>query len=184
VQFLNNPDNAEFNVIIWSWCGQLGWMSAEQVQSNYLTPMDNLRAAFPSKVFVYMTGHLDGSGPTGTLAANNAIIRQHCIDNNLWLYDFADIESYDPDGYRISDLSANDGCFWDSDGDGVIEGYDNNGNLTDDRNWAREWQDAHTVNVDWFDGGAAHSESIIGNMKGYAAWWLWAQISALENLQP
>jgi hypothetical protein len=169
VQFLDDPDNGEYNVVIWSWCGQLSWMTTEQVGTNYLDPMTTLRTAYPDIVFVCMTGHLDGTGVSGNLNANNDIIREYCDDNDCWLYDFADIESYDPDGYFIMELSANDECRWDSNNDETID--------ADDRNWAREWQDAHTQDADWFDSGAAHSESIIGNMKGYAAWWLWARIA-------
>lgn len=171
-EFLDDPDNAAYNVVIWSWCGQLSWYSADAVRNNYLTPMDTLRADYHDITFVYMTGHLDGTGLAGNLHANNEIIRQHCRDNDLWLYDFADIESWDPDGYCVMELPANDECYWDSNGNGDITG--------DDRNWAQEWQ---TANPDrWFSCSPQHSEAINGNMKGYAAWWLWTQIT--EEMSP
>jgi hypothetical protein len=36
-------------------------------------------------------------------------------------------------------------------------------------NWVTEWQSSHTVNVDWYDCGAAHSQSLNANQKAYTA---------------
>jgi hypothetical protein len=46
-----------------------------------------------------------------------------------------------------------------------------------DKNWAIDWQNSHTLNEDWYDCGAAHSQSLNGNQKAYAAWWLWAKLA-------
>jgi hypothetical protein len=54
------------------------------------------------------------------------------LSNNKILYDFADIESYNPNDQYYLDKNANDNCDYDSDG---------NGNL--DANWAIEWQSTH-----------------------------------------
>lgn len=94
-KYLNN--HSEVNVVMWSWCGQAGWASTEEIQT-YLDLMNTLEADFPEVVFVYMTGHLDGSGIEGQLNQNNNMIRKYCRDNKKVLFDFADIESYDPDG--------------------------------------------------------------------------------------
>ena len=129
--------------------------------------MTALEAGYPGVKFVYMTGHLDGGGPSGNLHLRNAQIRQHCLKNNKPLYDFADIESYDPDGsVDYMQLAANDNCDYDSDGDGSRES-----------NWAMDWQDAHTEGVDWYDVSAAHSQPLNGNLKAYAAWWLFARLA-------
>ncbi len=45
-----------------------------------------------------MTGHTDGTGETGNLNLRNDQVRNYCIANDKILFDFADIESYDPDG--------------------------------------------------------------------------------------
>jgi hypothetical protein len=47
-----------------------------------------------------MTGHLDGTGLTGNLNISNEQIRNHCRINKKFLLDFADIESYNPDGVQ------------------------------------------------------------------------------------
>ncbi len=161
----SNPD---VNVIIWSWCGELSGASKGNVDT-YLGLMSQLEKDFPDVTFVYMTGHLDGTGVNGNLNTRNEQIRSYCRTNKKFLFDFADIESYDPDGNYYLDKNANDGCDYDS---------DNNGSL--DANWAIAWQDSHTGGVDWYNCGSAHSQPLNANMKAYAAWYLWAAISSLR----
>jgi len=161
----NNPD---INVVIWSWCGQVSSASEEDI-NTYLNLMSQLESDYPSVKFVYMTGHLDGSGENGNLNVRNEQIRNYCRENNKLLYDFANIESYHPDGdtdYML--LNANDGCYYDSDGNG-----------SQDANWATEWQNSHLEGVDWYNCSSAHSQPLNANLKAYAAWSLWALIANL-----
>ena len=97
-KFLDNPDHGDFNVIMWSWCGQVSGINEQDMIEQYLKPMSDFEKANPGVVFVYMTGHLDGSGEEGNLHLRNEQIRKYCRDNGKWLFDFADIESRDPDG--------------------------------------------------------------------------------------
>jgi len=162
--YLADTANANVNVIIWSWCGQVSSQTAQSMIDNYLTPMTQLELEYPKVKFVYMTGHLDGSGSTGNLNVRNQQIRAYCRTNNKILFDFADIESYDPDGLiNYMTLNANDNCDYDSSGVS--------------KNWAQRWQNTHTRDVDWYDCSAAHSQPLNGNRKAYAAWWLWARIA-------
>jgi hypothetical protein len=161
--YLNS--GATCNVVIWSWCGEVSEASKEDIDT-YLSLMSALERDFPKVRFVYMTGHLDGSGLEGNLHVRNQQIRDYCIANKKVLYDFEDIESYNPDGAYFGARYPNDACDYDSDGDGY-----------QDRNWARDWQDAHTVNVDWYQCEAAHTEPLNANRKAYAAWWLWARLA-------
>lgn len=151
----------EINVIMWSWCGQVDGSQAE-IQ-NYLNLMSALEVDFPAVRFVYMTGHLNGGGATGNVTVRNNQIRDYCRTNNKTLFDFADIESYDPDGLvDYMALGCSDSCDYTSGGVS--------------HNWATEWQAAHAQNVDWYDCGAAHSYPLNANRKAYAAWWLWARL--------
>jgi hypothetical protein len=168
--FLKNPANSKVNIIIWSWCGQASTSDSNHI-ITYLNLMSALEDSFPSVKFVYMTGHLDGSGVDGDLNQRNEQIRRHCRNYNRILYDFADIESYDPDANYYLDKMANDNCDYDS---------DNNG--SQDRNWAEDWQNAHQENVDWYSCSAAHSKPLNGNRKAYAAWWLWASLAGWNGV--
>lgn len=162
----NHPD---VNVIIWSWCGQVSSATKENIET-YLNLMSSLELDFPEIKFVYMTGHLDGTGLDGNLHTRNEQIRSYCKENNKILYDFADIETYDPDGTYFGDKIPNDNCDYDSDGDGIR-----------DSNWATEWQNSHTEDTDWYTCYSAHSQPLNANMKAYAAWWLWARLAGWDG---
>ncbi len=158
------------NVVIWSWCGQVSSASEANI-NTYLNLMSGLERDFPGVKFVYMTGHLDGTGATGNLNVRNEQIRAYCRNNNKILFDFTDIESYDPDGLvHYMPLKANDNCDYDSDGNGSL-----------DKNWALLWQNSHTQGVDWYNCSPAHTQALNGNLKAYAAWYLWARLAGWQE---
>jgi len=142
--YLNN--HPETNLVMWSWCGQLTWYPEGEV-NDYLTTMSQLEADYPNVTFVYMTGHLDGLGPSGDLYTNNNRIRSFCSANSKVLFDFADIESYDPDGNYYPDGS--DCC-----------------------EWCSSWCANHSCpSCD----DCAHSQCINCYLKGKAFWWMLVQ---------
>lgn len=153
----------EINVVIWSWCGQVSSATSNDI-ALYLALMDSLERSYPAVRFVYMTGHLDGSGLQGNLHLRNEQIRSFCRANKKLLFDFADIESYNPDGVYFGDKLPDDACDYDGDGNGTRE-----------RNWAVEWQNAHAGQ--WYSCSSAHSQPLNANLKAYAAWALWARIA-------
>ncbi len=140
--------------------------------NTYLDLMNQLEQDYLDVTFVYMTGHLDGSGLTGNLHLRNEQIREYCRTNDKILYDFTDIETYDPDGTYFGDKIPNDNCDYDSDSNG-----------SRDANWAVEWQNSHTEDVDWYGCSSAHSQPLNANCKAYAAWWLWARIAGWPGPQ-
>ena len=162
--FLNNSANSKTNVIIWSWCGQVDdKFKAGKLFSEYIDPMAQLEKDYPNVTFVYMTGHVDHSDDYNNKAANNAI-RKYCAENKKVLFDFADIEHYDPDGKYFE--FPNDNCDYYLSATGKLLG-----------NWAQEWQNKKTVGVDWYNCSSAHSEPLNANLKAYAAWYLFAKIA-------
>jgi hypothetical protein len=159
--------HAEVNVIIWSWCGQVSTATEADI-NTYLSLMSGLEGDFPGVHFVYMTGHLDGTGTAGNLHQRNEQIRAYCVANGKTLYDFADIETYDPDGTYFGERRPNDNCDYDTNLDGSWDG-----------NWAIEWQNAHPGQ--WYDCASAHSQPLNANRKAYGAWWLWARLAGWDG---
>ena len=161
-EYLDDPSHADVNVIIWSWCGQVSGRSEQEMIDTYLAPMSQLESEYPNVKFVYMTGHADGSGLSGNLHLRNQQIRNYCITNNKVLYDFYDIECYDPDNTYFGDKNVNDDCSYTG------------------GNWAIEWQSAHIEGVDWYNCSAAHTQPLNANQKTYTAWWLWARLAGWD----
>jgi len=154
----------DVNVVMWSWCGQVSTAKESQIKT-YLSLMNKLESEYPDVKFVYMTGHLDGTGVSGNLHIRNEQIRKYCRENNKILYDFADIESFNPDAHNYLDKGADDGCNY-------------NGGLN---NWAIDWQNSHHKDIDWYECNSAHSEPLNANQKAYAAWWLWSRLAGWEG---
>ena len=155
------------NIVMWSWCGQAD-TTAEYMQI-YLDLMDDLIADYPNVTFIYMTGHLNGTGEAGQLHARNNQIREHVIATGGVLFDFADIESYDPDAemYYLP-LYADDGCNY------VLDGQSHN--------WATEWCAAHPGECS--SCSCAHSQSLNCDMKGRAFWWMMARLAGWAGSEP
>jgi hypothetical protein len=158
----------EVNVIIWSWCWQMN--TTEANINTYLTLMHQLEHDFPNVKFVYMTGHVDAGqewGEGNDWSHNHYMrakqIRDFVKANNGILYDFADIESYDPSGNWYGDKLVTDNCDYDSNGDGVV-----------DSNWAISWCSANSCVP---CNGCAHSQCLNCYMKGKAVWSLWARLA-------
>lgn len=118
--YLINSSNYHINVIIWSWCN----IGGHDIP-NYLNSMEWLislfgeggshaRAASHPVKFVFMTGHANGGGVGDSSDNRNEQIRKHCKDNDRILFDFADIENYDPDDNYFLDKMVDDALYYDS----------------------------------------------------------------------
>ncbi len=104
-----NDHPGMIEIVMWSWCGGVSDNTTAGIDT-YLESMTTLEQNYPAVTFVYMTGHLDGSGASGNLRVLNARIRDYCVANNKVLFDFESIESYDPGGEYYADDS--DACQW------------------------------------------------------------------------
>ncbi|MCB9784087.1 MAG: hypothetical protein H6751_14075 [Candidatus Omnitrophica bacterium] len=159
---LNSPGN-DRNMVMWSWCGGV-YDNTEPGINAYLNAMNQLETDFPTVTFVYMTGHL----PTpeeddwSNLRARNNQIRSYCAANGKILFDFADIESYDPDGAYFFDQHAHDDCSYDG------------------GNWADQWCAAHPGQCPSCT-ECAHSHCLNCLQKGRAFWWMMARLAGWDG---
>lgn len=160
-RFLLEKGWGDVNVIIWSWGDQLTRYAADQVD-RYLHRMAALEERFPEVTFVYMTAPLDGSGEGGNVHRRNQQIRRFCRDHNKILYDFADIERFDPDGTDYLTKGGDFGCYY-RDGKGRVH------------NWAEEWCRTHTEVCMTYD--CPTSKPLNCDLKARAFWWLLARIA-------
>jgi hypothetical protein len=128
-----------------------------------------------------MTGHANGGGEFDSSDTPNRQIRQHCQDNDRVLFDFADIENYDPDGNYYLDKGVDDALYYNS----------------KNNNWATEYLSTHDggeldmlttgQGVSGYDGvgSCAHSPEsgetsdarLNCTLKGRAVWHLFARLA-------
>ena len=142
-------DTGFFDFSMWSWCGEQSSNSTTTVQ-QYLDTMDAFESSYPGMRFILMTGHTDGGG--ATLLRNNDHVRLYADDNAKVLFDFADIEKYDPDGTYFPD--TNDSC-----------------------PWCQPWCDANPGVCPDPPISCAHSHSLLCYLKGQAFWWMAARLA-------
>ena len=140
-------DHSDVNTIMWSWCGQVNDVN---LQTHYFDNMEDLESEYPEVTFIYMTGHREDG--QADLAANNQI-RDYVENNEKVLFDFADIESYDPDGTFYP--NDNDAC-----------------------SWCSTWCASHECPS---CGSCSHSHCFNCYNKGKAFWWMLARMAGWDG---
>jgi hypothetical protein len=126
--------------------------------------MEALEAQFPAVTFIYASGRTNGSGSgsSGYDYQSHKALREYCRRKNKWLYDFFDIESWNPSGQYFVDLNCNEACDYTGGGGG---------------NWATAWQTAHPGQWYTTNAGDDHTQPLNENLKAFAAWHLFARLA-------
>jgi hypothetical protein len=164
-----------FDISGWSWCGQVSLNDWSYIQ-NYLNALSNFESQFSDVKIFYMTGHNIEPGPPNhqqiawdRLHANNAGIKNHCIENSGILFDFADIESHDPDGnyYPLEDGTGTWCEAW----------------LTDHPNEYPNLPPRSESGCGVSCAICAHSHGLNCVMKAKAFWWMIARIAGWPGIE-
>ncbi|MCK5136235.1 MAG: Ig-like domain-containing protein [Bacteroidales bacterium] len=180
--YLDAPENADVNVIMWSWCNIAG----HDVAGNYLPGMDLLISEYGvagskigtgegqrevSVTFIFMTGHANVNANVGESRPKSlaALINDHCNTNGYFCLDYYSIDTHDMvDNY------------WEDAGD-------NGNSVSYGGNFYEDWQNSHALGTDYFENktslggdatfGAHNTQHITANRKAYAMWWILARIA-------
>ncbi len=179
--FLDDPDNAEINVVMWSWCSIMN----HDVAGNYLPGMQTLINEYGtggskigsgtgqrsnSVTFIFMTGHAEISNVGNLMPKNQAdTIINYCKAKGYFCLDYYGIDTHDMNGN-----------YWDDAGD--------DGNSSDyGGNFYADYQDGHDLGVHFYENksspggsvtfGEHNSQHITANRKAFAMWWILARIA-------
>ena len=128
--YLDDPNNSEINVVMWSWCNIAG----HDVEGNYLPGMQNLINEYPEVSFIFMTGHANKGDNVGSGKPKNQadLILDYCRENKFYCLDYYGIDTHDMDGN-----------YWEDAGD--------DGNSSTGGNFYADWQNSHSVGAGYYE---------------------------------
>lgn len=180
--YLDDPDNAEINVVMWSWCNIAG----HNVSGNYLPGMQLLINEYGeggSKIgtgenqrsipvtFIFMTGHANANNNLGVGNPKEQAdtIIGYCKAKGYFCLDY----------YGIDTHCMNDNYWEDAGDDGNSAEYGGNFYL--------DYQNTHAESVHYYENksapggsvtyGAHNSQHITANRKAFAMWYILARIA-------
>jgi len=205
--FLDDPANADINVVMWAWSSGFYLFSAQ----DYVDDMEALIAKYGPGgtenravpvTFVFQTAcGQESTSRNSIVYAGNMLIRNHCTANNRILFDFNDLECYDPDGNYFGDGNPDGTYTSDRRLNDDLAYLSNNpgGSVYEDcRNWGIDWMNnnpGHELTQLSADNICTTCEHSMGThegetkdnsrlhcvLKGQAGWWLWVRLAGWQQ---
>ncbi|WP_075590989.1 T9SS type A sorting domain-containing protein [Labilibacter marinus] len=188
--YLDAPENAEINVVMWSWCDIKG----HNATGNYLPGMQSLIDEYGeggSKIgtgegktrvvpvhFIFMTGHANRDDNIGDGKPKNQadLINNYCIENEYFCLDYYAIDSHDMTS-----------AYWDDAGD---DG--NSTNYGGTEKFYQDYEDSKSIGDGFYENkrepngmisrGSHTTQHITSNRKAYAMWWILTRIAGWDGL--
>ncbi len=184
--YLDDPENAEINVVMWSWCSITGHDAA----GTYLPGMQALIDEYGpggSKIgsgagqrtnpvtFIFMTGHAEANNNVGDGKPRNQAdtIIGYCNTKGYFCLDYYGIDTHDMDGN-----------YWEDAGD-------NGNSAAYGGNFYIDYQESRDLGVHYYENksspgggvtfGAHNTQHITANRKAYAMWWILARIAGWDG---
>jgi len=185
--YLDAPENASVNVVMWSWCDIAG----HNVANNYLPGMDSLISEYGPGgtridtaegyrqvpvTFIRMTGHANVNANVGDTLRTKALadtIINYSMANQQYCLDYYSIDTHDMEDNYWEDAG--------DDGNSAAYGGD----------FYRDWQNSHELGEHYFENkespggrvtyGEHTTQHITANRKAYAMWWILARIAGWDG---
>ncbi len=205
--YLNAAENADINVVMWAWSSYFYDMDVNQ----YLTDMESLISEYGPGgtanrsvpvTFIFQTACGQKSNTRNEpVYTKNQLVREHCINKNRILFDFNDLECYDPDGNYFGD-GASDGSYtnirklnddlaynsdstnvsvWSGGGNWGIEWMNRNPNAELTKLSADNICTTCEHSMGTHEGETKDNSRLHCVLKGRAAWWMWAVLAGWED---